>query len=140
MKQTIGGWVVSAYGIARKHGYTGTEREFRMSLLGTDGIYCLPMILVTEEEEADIPEDRNLTMRPSSDAYAYETERNEFRAADEDVCVPDGLDLDGDELCLTCEGDTMGEGIEVPALPAVSASDNGKILKVVSGAWAAGTA
>ena len=140
MEQRLGGWVVSAYGIARKHGYTGTEREFRLSLLGKDGIECLPMILVTEEAEADIPEDRDLYMRPSSDEYAYYTEKNEFRAADEDVFVPDGLDLDGDVLSLTCEGETVGEGIEVPVLPAVSASDNGKILKVVSGAWAAGTA
>lgn len=132
-------WAVSAYGIAVKHGYCGTEREFMLSLLGRDGIECLPMILVTDADEEDIPPERDMIMRPSSDDYAYYTEKNEFRAADKDVFVPDGLALDGDELCLTCEGETLGEAAKVPVLPSVSAADNGKILKVVGGAWAPGS-
>ena len=108
-----------------------------LSLLGRPGIECLPMILVTEEEEEDIPEDRDMLIRPSSDDYAYYTERNEFRAADKEVYVPDGLALDGNELGLTCEGEALGEGTEVPVLPSVSAADNGKILKVADGAWRA---
>ena len=134
-------WAVSAYGIAVRHGFLGTEREFMISLLGRPGAECLPMILVTAEDEEDVPEDRDLIMRPSSDAYAYETERNEFRAADRDVYVPDGFSLDGDELMLACGGEAFGEGVELPSadLPEVSAADNGKALKVVSGEWAPGT-
>ena len=130
-------WVVTAYGIAVKNGYRGTEREFRMTLSGTDGMYCLPMLLVTTADEGDIPEDYEAIMRPSADEYAYTTEENEFRYADEDVPVPDGLDLTGRVLKLTCEGAAFGTGAELPEtdLPAVSAADNGKILKVVGGAW-----
>lgn len=130
-------WVVSAYGIAVQHGYQGTEREFRMSLVGRDGIDSLPMLLVTTEDEDEIPDDYEAIMRPSADAYAYFTAHNEFRAADEDVLVPDGLQLGGQALSLTCEGVPFGTVTELPAadLPTVSASDNGKVMKVVSGAW-----
>lgn len=134
-------WIVTAYGMAVKHGYTGTEREYALSLLGRDGIDLLPMLLVTEEEEADIPEDYEAIMRPSSDAYAYTTAKNEFRAADEIVKIPDGLELVGQILKLTAGGEAFGNGAELPEpdLPEVSSADNGKVMKVISGAWAAGT-
>ena len=132
-------WAVSAYGIAVKHGYCGTEREFMLSLLGRPGVECLPMILVTNEAEEDVPPERDLIMRPSSDAYAYYTEKNEFRAADKEVYVPDGFSLDGDELQLACQGVPFGRGVVLPSadLPEVTAADNGKVMKVVAGAWAA---
>ena len=132
-------WVVSAYQIALKHGFEGTEREFRISLCGRDGIDMLPMLLVTDAEEDEIPPDYETYMRPSSDAYAYYTERNEFRAADEALYVPDGLGLNGRLLTLTCEGEVFGDSAELPEteLPDVTGSDNGKVMKVVSGEWAA---
>ena len=136
-----GGWIVSAYGIAVKHGFRGTEREFRMSLTGRDGIDLLPMLLVTDENEPEVPEDYETIMKPSSDAYAYYTEKNEFRAADEAVKVPDGLNLTERILKLSCAGIPFGTGAVLPEteLPAVSALDNGKVMKVITGAWAAGT-
>lgn len=132
-------WVVSAYQIAVRHGYTGTEREFRLSLLGADGVDNLPMLLVTDEDEETISEDYEAIMRPSSSEYAYYTEKNEFRSADEDILVPDGLRLMGRVLTLTCEGDAMGTPTELPTtdLPAVTTADNGKVMKVVAGAWTA---
>ena len=134
-----GPWAVTAYGIAVKNGYRGTEREFRMTLTGTDGIHELPMLLVTEADEEDVPEEYEAIMHPSSSEYAYETDRNEFRAADEAVPIPDGLDLTGRILKLTCGGEPLGRGAELPTtdLPAVTAADNGKIMTVVGGAWAA---
>lgn len=132
-------WIVSAYRMAVAHGYTGTEREYRISLMGRDGIECLPMLLVTDEPEEEIPPEYEAIMRPSSDAYAYYTERNEFRAADKEVEIPDGLRLTGALLTLTVEGVNMGEAAVLPSpdIPAVTAADNGKVIKVVSGAWAA---
>ncbi len=132
-------WAVSAYQIAVKHGFRGTEREFRLSLCGEDGIDMLPMLLVTNEDEADVSPDYEAIMRPSSDAYAYYTTKNEFRGADHDVYVPDGLRIYGRVLGLTCEGSPIGSGVTLPKaeLPAVTAADNGKVMKVVSGAWAA---
>lgn len=134
-------WVVSAYRIAVKHGFRGTEHEFRMSLLGEDGIYQLPMLLVTDAPEDEIPEGYEAIMRPSSDAYAYYTRKNEFRAADEEIPVPDGLNLTGRVLKLACAGAPFGAGVTLPEteLPAVTGSDNGKVMKVVSGEWGAGT-
>ena len=134
-------WIVSAYQIAVKHGFRGTEREYRISLLGRDGIDMLPMLLVTEEQESEIPGDYEAIMRPSSDEYAYYTDKNEFRMADEVVLVPDGLNLTGQVLKLTCEGEPFGTGATLPEtdLPAVTAADNGKVMKVISGAWAAGS-
>ena len=132
-------WAVSAYRIAVQHGFTGTEREFRTALTGRDGIDCLPMLLVTAEDEDEIPEEYEAIMRPSPGEYVYRTDRNEFRYADEAVKVPDGLNLTGRTLKLVCGGTVFGNGVTLPAanLPSVSASDNGKVLKVVSGAWAA---
>lgn len=133
-------WIVSVYGIAVAHGYQGTEREFALSLLGRNGIEMLPMLLVTDEAEADISEKYEAIMRPSSQEYAYETEKNEFLAADQETKIPDGLDVDGRTVRLTCAGEAFGKSAQLPAasLPAVTAADEGKILKVVSGAWAAG--
>ena len=110
-----------------------------LSLLGRPGVECLPMILVTNEAEEDVPPERDLIMRPSSDEYAYYTEKNEFRAADKEVYVPDGFSLDGDELQLACQGVPFGRGVVLPSadLPEVTAADNGKVMKVVAGAWAA---
>lgn len=135
-------WIVSAYGIAVKHGFRGTEREYAISLLGRDGIEMLPMLLVTDEAEADISEEYEAIMRPSSQEYAYETEKNDFLAADQSTKVPDGLTVNGRVVRLTCGGTAFGKSAQLPAssLPAVTAADNGKILKVVSGAWAAGSA
>lgn len=132
-------WVVSAYQIAVRHGFEGTEREFRISLMGRDGIEMLPMLLVTTEDEDEISDDYEAYMRPSDERYSYYTAENEFRMADEEVLVPDGLQLTGRTLSLTCEGETFGNPATLPAtdLPAVTASDNGKVIKVVSGAWAA---
>lgn len=134
-------WAVSAYQIALKHGFRGTEREFRMALLGQDGIEMLPMLLVTEMPEDEIPDAYEAFMRPSPEGYAYYTTHNEFREADEDVPVPDGLSLSGRTLKLSCAGVPFGSGTVLPAaeLPQVSAADNGKVMKVVSGEWAAGT-
>lgn len=134
-------WIVTAYGIAVKHGYRGTEREYALSLLGRDGIDLLPMLLVTEEAEADIPEDYEAIMRPSSDEYAYTTAKNEFRYADQIVKIPDGFSLSGRVLKLAAAGEAFGNGTTLPEaeLPAVTAADNGKVMKVISGAWAAGS-
>ena len=133
-------WIVSAYGIAVKHGYEGTEREFALSLLGRDGVDLLPMLLVTEDPEGEIHEDYEAIMRPSSDEYAYSTAKNEFRYADEIVRIPDGFSLVGRVLKLTAGGEAFGAGTELPEaqLPEVSSADNGKIMKVISGAWAPG--
>lgn len=135
-------WIVSAYGIARKHGFRGTERDFALALRGRDGIDMLPMLLVTEEDEEDISPDYEAIMRPSDQTYAYHTEHNDFLAADRAVLVPDGLTLSGRVVRLACAGEAFGTAIELPGaeavLPAVTAADNGKVLKVVSGAWAAG--
>lgn len=144
MRRNVQGWVVTAYGIARAHGYAGTEREFRISLLGTDGIYCMPMVLVTDAAEADVPEQYEAYMAPSAASYAYETEKNDFLAADRETKVPDGLDVTGHTVKLACGGTGYGTGAELPnaddVLPAVTAADNGKILKVVNGAWTAAEA
>ena len=132
-------WAVTAYGIAVKNGYRGTEREFRMTLSGTDGMYCLPMLLVTTEDEDDISDDYEAIMRPSADEYAYTTEKNEFRTADENVQVPDGLDWTDGVLSLTCGGTAFGTEAALTGTvpPAVTQDDDGKILKVVRGAWTA---
>lgn len=134
-------WIVSAYGIAVKHGYEGTEREFALSLLGRDGVDLLPMLLVTENPEDEIPEDYEAIMRPSGDAYAYHTEKNEFRMADQIIRIPDGFSLSGRVLKLAAAGEAFGNGAVLPEvdLPDVSAADNGKVMKVISGAWGPGT-
>jgi hypothetical protein len=135
-------WFVSAYGIARKHGYTGTEREFREALRGKDGTDEQPMVLVTEEPEAEIGEEWQAYMRPSGDEYVYYTEHNEFRMADRLVSIPDGLAAIGQTLRLTCEGEAYGTEAQLPPLPDVLANvtsaDNGKILVVRNGEWTAG--
>lgn len=134
-------WVVSAYRIAVKHGFRGTEGEFRLSLCGRDGVDMLPMLLVTTAPEEEIPEEYEMIMRPSPDDCAYYTEKNEFRMADQIVCVPDGMNITGRILSLACEGEAFGKGVELPdpstVLPEVTASDNGKILKVAAGEWSA---
>lgn len=136
-------WIVTAYGIAVKHGYQGTEREYALSLLGRDGIDLLPMLLVTNEDEAEISEDYEAIMRPSPSQYAYHTDKNDFLAADLAVKIPDGLAVTNGTLRLVCEGTAYGEGVPLPEpaedLPEVTSADNGKVLKVISGAWAAGT-
>jgi len=136
-------WDVSAYGIAVKHGFRGTEREFALSLLGEDGINCLPMLLVTEEPEEEISPAYEAIMRPSAASYAYYTAKNDFLAADHVVLVPDGLYVSGRTVRLACAGEAFGTAAELPnaenVLPEVSGSDNGKVLKVVSGDWAAGS-
>jgi len=132
-------WVLSAYAIAVKHGYAGTEREFRLALLGADGEEMRPAIYVTDLDEEEIPAEEEMAMRSSDDSHAYSTDKNEFRSADEILQVPDGLTVSGRVLRLTCEGEAMGTACTLPdaELPAVSAEDNGKIMKVVSGSWAA---
>lgn len=132
-------WVISAYHIALKNGFRGTEREFRFLLDGDDGIDQMPMILVTNTDEAEVPGNYELIMRPSPAEYAYNTERNDFLAADEEIMVPDGLSSSGQVLQLMCEGEACGEPVVLPSadLPQVTASDDGKVMKVVSGSWAA---
>lgn len=134
-------WVISAYHIALKNGFRGTEREFRLLLEGEDGIYQMPMILVTEADETEVPGNYEMIMHPSPEEYAYSTERNDFLAADEEVMVPDGMTINGNVLQLTCDDDPVGQPVTLPAadLPDVTADDNGKILKVISGEWAEGT-
>ena len=129
-------WLLSAYGIAVRHGFAGTERDFWLALRGEDGEYASPALLVTEEAEEEI--DGELYMRPSSDEYAYETGRNEFRAADREIKVPDGLSVSGAWLRLKAAGVPFGAACILPeaALPAVTDEDDGKIMTVDSGAWA----
>lgn len=138
------GWVVSAYRIALEHGFAGTEREFRLALLGQDWTDDGMQLLVTDEDEDAIPEKTEIYMRPSPASCAYEVGGNTFLAADEGIPIPDGLDVTGRVVRLSCGGEAFGEGVTLPeaspALPAVTSADNGKILKVVSGKWAAGTA
>lgn len=144
MRRNVQGWVVSAYGIARAHGYAGTEREFRLSLLGRDGIFCMPMVLVTDADEADVPAGYEAYMAPSDERYAYATEKNAFLAADKKTEVPDGLDVDGRTLRLSCGGVPFGQEALLPGpgdvLPPVKPEDDGKVLKVVNGAWTASEA
>ena len=136
-------WAVSAYQIAVKHGFRGTERDFRLALCGAPGYTQLPMVLVTEEPEEDISPAYEAVMRPSSSDYAYHTEKNDFLAADQAVPVPDGLWTSGQTVRLACAGEAFGTAVELPdpedVLPSVTAADNGKVLKVASGAWAAGS-
>lgn len=73
---------------------------------------------------------------PVSQVY-FSSEERFFSVYGKNVILPDYTSADNDKALTIKNG--YPNWAAVPALPAVSAADNGKFLRVVSGAWAAQT-
>nr|DAT26652.1 MAG TPA: tail protein [Caudoviricetes sp.] len=71
---------------------------------------------------------------PVSQVY-FSSEERFFSVYGKNVILPDYSSADNDKVLTIKNG--YPSWVTVPALPAVSAADNGKFLRVVSGAWAA---
>ena len=115
------GAYLSAYAVAVKHGYRGTEEEWLDSLKGADGSSGVWI----SDTLNDWPEpDRHLwIIRDDS--------------PEEDIVIPDGLEYADGELSLMDGSAPVGDPIPLQiGLPAVTAADNGDFLCVVNGVWA----
>lgn len=114
------GAYLSAYAVAVKHGFRGTEEDWLASLRGADGSSGVWI----SDDITDWPEpDRHLwIIRADEDG--------------EEVTIPDGLAYANGALRLMDGSEPVGDpvGIQV-GLPAVTAADNGKVLQVVGGVW-----
>lgn len=111
--------MLSAYGIARKHGYPGTEAEWLNSLRGPDGSSG---IFVSED----------LTELPGEDAFLWILRD----AGRENIDLPDGLGYRNGRIRLMDGSEPVG--IPAPAqsvLPEVDAGDEGMILMAADGVW-----
>ncbi len=115
------GAYLSAYAVAVKHGYRGTEEEWLASLKGADGSSG---VWISDDLE-DWPEpDRHLWII------------REDEPGDE-LVIPDGLKYENGTLSLMDGTEPVGDPIPLQiGLPAVTAADNGDFLCVVNGAWA----
>lgn len=115
------GAYLSAYTVAVRHGFRGTEEEWLESLRGDDGSSGV-WISDTLDDAPD--EDRHLwIIREEEDG--------------DEIAVPDGLLYSGGTLVLLNGSETVGDPIAMQVgLPTVSAADNGAVLGVVNGVWA----
>lgn len=115
------GAYLSAYAVAVKHGFRGTEEDWLASLHGADGSSGVWI----SDDLSDWPEpDRHLWIL-----------RNEETG--EEIDVPDGLYYEDGWLRLMDGSEPVGTALPLSVgLPAVTSADNGALLGVVGGAWA----
>ena len=115
------GAYLSAYALAVKHGFRGTEEDWLASLHGADGSSGVWI----SDDLSDWPEpDRHLWI------LRDEEER-------EEVVVPDGMAYADGTLILKDGSADVGDPVALPpALPVVTSLDNGCVLAVVNGEWA----
>jgi len=115
------GAYLSAYAEAVKRGYRGSEEEWLASLRGADGSSGVWI----SDDLSDWPElDRHLwLLRNDEDG--------------EQFTIPDGLSYTNGALVLMDGSEPVGDAVGIQVgLPSVSSTDNGKVLRVVNGAWA----
>lgn len=118
------GAYLSDYALAVKHGYRGTEEDWLASLHGDDG-------------SSGVWISDTLTDWPDPDRHLWIIRADE---TGEDFIVPDGLQYANGELSLMDGSVPVGTAIPIQVgLPAVSAADNGAVLRVVNGVWAKAT-
>ena len=112
---------LSAYAVAVKHGYRGTEEEWLDSLKGADG-------------SSGVWISDTLDDWPEPDRHLWIIRDDE---PDEDIVIPDGPEYADGELSLMDGSAPVGDPIPLQiGLPAVTAADNGDFLCVVNGVWA----
>ena len=115
------GAYLSAYAVAVKHGFRGTEEEWLRSLHGTDG-------------SSGVWISDTLNEFPDHDRHLWIIREDE---AGEEIEVPDGLKFESNTLSLMDGSQQIGSAIPLSVgLPAVTTTDNGALLGVVDGAWA----
>jgi hypothetical protein len=114
------GAYLSAYAVAVKHGFYGTEEDWLASLHGADGSSG---VWISDDLD-DWPEpDRHLWIL-----------RDEEEC--ESIVVPDGLAYADGTLVLKDGSADVGDPVAIPViLPDVTEDDNGAVLMVVNGEW-----
>lgn len=116
------GAYLSAYAVAVKHGYRGSEEDWLRSLHGADGSSGVWI----SDDLSDWPEeDRHLWLIRNGGEE------------DEDIVIPDGLDYTDGQIRLMDGSEPVGDPLALTVgLPAVTTADNGTLLGVVNGTWA----
>ena len=115
------GAYLSAYAVAVKHGFYGSEEDWLRSLHGADGSSGVWI----SDDLSEWPEpDRHLwILRDGGEE-------------DEDIIVPDGISYADGEIRLMDGSALVGDPVEIPViLPDVTEADNGAVMKVVNGRW-----
>lgn len=95
------GYYLSAYSIAVNHGYRGTEEEWIWSLHGEKGEKGDPGVFV-KETDTDEPAEEDRVM-----VDAREKEEDE-------ILIPDSLYRNGNKIWLVCDGEEVGDPVEIP--------------------------
>lgn len=116
------GAYLSAYAVALKHGFYGSEEDWLRSLHGADGSSG---VWISEDLNDWPDEDRHLWLLRNDESG-------------EEFTVPDGLMLyPNGQIGLADGSQPVGDPVAIQiGLPVVTAADNGDVLQVVNGAWA----
>lgn len=114
------GAYLSAYTVAVKHGFRGTEEEWLRSLHGEDG-------------SSGVWISDDLSNWPDGTRRLWILRGN---YDDGEVAVPDGIGYANGALFLLDGSEQIGAGVNVQiGLPDVTEADNGDTLMVVNGVW-----
>lgn len=131
------GYYLSAYAIAVRHGFEGTEDEWLASLKGDPGealrfedltdkqknelkAPAMKFNDLTDEEKEQLrgePGDSGVFVRETADDVAPDSANVEVdfteEADDPDIWIPDSLMREGDYVWMMCDGEKVGEPFEI---------------------------
>lgn len=95
------GYYLSAYTIAARHGFEGTEEEWIASLQGKPGEPGASGVFVKEDDADSAPENANVEVDLTEDG-------------DEPyIWIPDSLVREGNLVWMLCDGEKVGEPFEI---------------------------
>lgn len=132
------GYYLSAYAIARNHGFEGTEEEWLEALKGAKGDPLKYDDLTEEQKEElkgpaltydDLTEEQKEALRgepgdsgvfvkeestdTAPESANVEVDLTEEAEDDPDIWIPDGLIREGNLVWMVCDGEKVGEPFEI---------------------------